>query len=357
VNASRKIIKRRLTSKWLPVLAIAVTIFVAACGGEKKPAIPASPTAVQRGNVVPPGGRAVPGAASGTAAPSGDVPTPSRGSGVVQILYAGPLGAVIKNRLAPAFAKTAGYAPQTEGQRGPDVFLGDEPAVDGNVTGWYLVWGRTSLVIAYSRQSRFGPMLEQARRNMTPWYQVLESPGFRLGRTDPQLDAKGYRTIWMMDLAERHYQQPGLRAAVLGPDENPEQIVPEEELAARLQSGRLDAAIFYVDEVAGSGLPHISLPDEVNQSNPDMAALYGVETFTNARGQTVRGEPIVYTATAPNGAANTSGGLAFLQYLGSGDGRALLQAAGVLPVGLLAGGEESKLPRQLLPYVTGAYHP
>src|SRR6266567_2983189 len=174
-----------------------------------------------------------------------NAPLPAKGSGTVLVLYAGSLVATMENGVGPAAGKALGYEFQGESKgsvalaneikdklRQPDVFISADPTVNDSLAGakngdladWYVVWARTSMVIGYSPRSRFAAQLDQAKAGRTPWYQVLKSPGFKLGRTDPQLDPKGYRTIFMMDLAEQYYKQPGLRQDLLGANDNVDQV-------------------------------------------------------------------------------------------------------------------------------------
>lgn len=314
--------------------------------------------------------------ASATDIPPVALPLPAKGSGTVQVLYAGSLVATIENGVGPAFSNALGYTYQGEAGgsvalaneikdklRQPDIFISADPSVNDSLAGakngdladWYVVWGRTALVIAYNPRSRFAAQLDQAKAGTLPWYQVLKSPGFKLGRTDPELDPKGYKTIFMMDLAEKYYKQPGLRRAILGAGNNVDQVFPEQDLVARLQTGQLDAGVFYTSEVVDVKLPYITVPDEINQGNPQLASLYAQESFTDSKGNVDKGSPIVYTATVPSVAKNPTGGLAFIQYLGTTNGRALLTQHGILPSNLLSGGDTSKIPEQLKPYLKGAY--
>lgn len=319
-------------------------------------------------------------AASATAAALTNAPPPAKGSGAVLVLYAGSLVSLMENTIRPAFNTATGYEFQGEGKgsvalanqikdklRQPDVFISADPTVNdtlagaknGDIADWYVVWGRTTIVIAYNPKSQFAPQLDQAKAGTVPWYTVLETLGLKLGRTDPQTDPKGYRTLWMFDLAEKFYNQPGLKQKILGADDNTAQIFPEEELVARMQSGQLDAGIFYLSEVTGlkPPLPYITLPDAINQGNPAMAKTYSQETYTNKMGLSFTGSPILYTATAPSVSKNPNGGMAFVQYLATADARQALQANGILPTNLLSGGDASKIPAQLQPLVNGSYRP
>ena len=195
-----------------------------------------------------------------------------------------------------------------------------------------------------------------ARAGKVAWYEVLARPGVRLGRTDPNLDPKGYRALFMFELAERHYRTSGL-AALLGPPTNPAQIFPEPELLIRLESGQLDAAVFYRHEVVAHTLPFIELPEEVNQGNPRLAALYAERTYTTDRGMTVKGVPILFTATIPSTARNAPGALAFVRLVLSPPGRAVLERQGLRAAPVLVGGDATTLPTELRGVVEGPYKP
>ena len=63
-----------------------------------------------------------------------------------------------------------------------------------------------------------------------------------------------------MQRAETFYKIPGLSQRVLGAPENPAEVLPEETLVGRLQSGQLDAGFFYSTETADAKIPAIALP-------------------------------------------------------------------------------------------------
>jgi len=294
----------------------------------------------------------------------------------VRVLYAGSLVALVENDLGPAFARASGLS--IEGRPGgsvalahmildrvqsPDVFISADPAVNellmhagpGPSARWFFLLARSAMVIAYNPRSRFAAELEQAAAGRRPWYEVLAAPGFRLGRTDPRLDPKGYRTILLFRLAERHYGRPGLEARVLGNPENPTQVFPEEELVGRMDSGQLDAGFFYRIEAVEQHLPYIALPDAINLGNPAMAAAYAKVTFTDASRAVHRGSPILYTVTIPSTARSLAGAVSFIRFLYSAAGQAVLEAHGLLPVRPLAGGDVRVVPPPLRDLISGSY--
>jgi len=301
---------------------------------------------------------------------------PGWGAGPVRVLYAGALVNLMEHALVPAVRKAEGLV--VYGRPGgsvalahlirdrleaADVFISADPEVNRLLSpspsrpsaAWFFTLMRTSVVIAYNPRSRFAPLFQEASRGRLPWYRVLEEPGLRLGRTDPALDPKGYRTILVLELAERYYHEPGLTRRILGPPGNAGQIFPEETLLGRLEAGQLDAGFFYLSEAVEQHLPYIPLPDAINLGNPGMAAAYARVAYVDPSGAVHRGSPIVYTVTIPSTARNRDGALRFVLFLYSPAGQALLRAHGFPPMPALVGGDASAVPAELRRLVAGSY--
>ena len=298
----------------------------------------------------------------------------SAAKGVVNVAYAGSLTNLMEHTLGPAFQNATGYTFQGKGAGStaianqiagklihPDVFISAsaaaytplEGSAHGNLVTWYLSFASTQMVIGYSPNSKFAAQFQQAASGQTPWYTVLESPGLRLGRTDPALDPKGVNTLLTVQLAERYYNQPGLSQTVLGPNGNTAQIFPEEDLVARLSSGQLDAGFFYLNEVKDAQLPFITLPAQINLGDPAQKAYYSQATYTDAKGVAHKGAPILYSVTIPATVSNRAGALAFVQYLLGGAGQGILSADGIGQITPTAGGDASTIPAELKQYVKG----
>ena len=294
--------------------------------------------------------------------------------GTVNVAYAGSLTNLMEHTLGPAFQRATSYTYQGKGAGStaianqiagklihPDVFISASAAAytplqgsaNGNLVTWYLSFASTQMVIGYSPKSSFASRFQQAANGQTPWYTVLESPGLRLGRTDPALDPKGVNTILTMRLAEQYYNQLGLAQKVLGADANTAQIFPEETLVARLGSGQLDAGFFYLNEVKDANLPSISLPQQINLGDPAQKAAYARATYTDAKGVAHKGAPILYSVTIPATVSNRAGAIAFVQYLLTGGGQGILSADGIGQIGPTAGGDAATIPAELKTYVKG----
>jgi molybdate/tungstate transport system substrate-binding protein len=265
------------------------------------------------------------------------MPGPASAETVV-VLYAGSLVNLMEHGVGPAFDKTSGdefqgfaggsngLANQIKGRlRRGDVFISANPKVNDDLTGaangdwvsWYVNFAQSPLVIGYSPSSRFVGDLKSK-----PWYEVLQEPGIKIGRTDPKLDPKGALTVQLLEHAEQIYKLPGLAQKVLGAPDNPEQVRPEENLVGRLQSGQMDVGFFYSTETADLKIPAIALPTEVALS---------------AR----------YTVTVLRDAAHPVGAIKFVDFLLGPQGRAVMQEHGLDSVKPSVGGDPSKVPAQI----------
>lgn len=241
-------------------------------------------------------------------------------AGKVNVLYAGSLVNLMEHGIGPAFDKatgnqfqgfaagSVGLANQIKGKlRKGDVFISANPkvnlslegAANGDWVSWYISFANSPLVIGYNPASKFAADLKSK-----PWYQVLQEPGIRIGRTDPKLDPKGALTLTLMKQAETAYKSPGLSEKVLGAPDNAAQVLPEETLVGRLQSGQLDVGFFYSTETSDAKIPAITLPPDVTLK-------------------------AIYTVTILHDAANPPGADQFVAFLLGSDGRNLLKEHGL----------------------------
>lgn len=238
----------------------------------------------------------------------------------VKVLYAGSLVNLMERSVGPAFEKETGLsfqgyaagsnkiANEIKGKlRRGDVFISASPKVNASLMGaangdqvtWYVNFAESPLMIGYNPQSRFANDFKTKR-----WDQVLQESGIRIGRTDPALDPKGAFTIEMVKKAAQLYHQPDLVEKMLGAPENPDQVLPEETLVGRLQSGQLDAGFFYSTETSDLHIPAVRPAAEVEVKAG-------------------------YTLTILGDAPNASGAARFVEFLLSDKGRALLRQHGV----------------------------
>jgi molybdate/tungstate transport system substrate-binding protein len=286
----------------------------------------------------------------------------------VSVLYAGSLGNLMEMDVGPSFTRATGYKYLGEAKgsllsanlikeklRTPDVFISADPKVNQMLMGkenrdlvrWYATIFGNEMVLGYNPNSRFAPELKQVGTDDTRLYEILQEKGFRLGRGDPELEPKGYRTLFLFDLAEKHYQQPGLAQKILNNPEHPTLIFPEEQLVARLEAGQLDAGIFYRNEVVEHSLPFIRFPRELNLSDPDLDPYYGAATYVSPKGTKYDGSAIVYSITIPETSQNRQGAIALVNFLLSGEGRKIVEKHALRLIQPVVSGAVDALPPTL----------
>ncbi len=212
-----------------------------------------------------------------------------------------------------------------------DVALFDAMIVPAH-SGWYLIFGTNALVLAYGPHSRGREDLSAGT-----WWQVLLRPGMRTGRSDPSIDPSGYRTLMALQLAERHYGQPGLAAQLLDAMSARYVRHAEADLSALIQAGELDYIWTYRNLARAHGLDFLELPPELNLADPSRGAWYEQATARVARGGpgdslTLHGAPILFALTVPDSAPHPDQARAFVSLLLSPIGRALLLGTGFEPL-------------------------
>jgi molybdate/tungstate transport system substrate-binding protein len=194
-------------------------------------------------------------------------------------------------------------------------------------TTWYVPFARNRMVLAYTDRSRGAGEISSSN-----WWQVITRPGIDVGRSDPDLDPAGYRTLLLFQLAEREYHQPGL-AASLARAASARNVRPKSaDLVALLQTGELDYAWGYESVAQAAHLRYLRLPTHIDLGEPADSAYYAqaeVRVIGKAPGDTIafRGEPIVYAVSIPTGAPHAASAARFVTFLLSGDGKRILHAA------------------------------
>jgi ABC-type molybdate transport system substrate-binding protein len=270
----------------------------------------------------------------------------------VSVMYAGSLVNIFENEIKSAFQNLTGYNFIGEGKgsvqisnmildgfRKPDVFVSAdttpiERLINHNpsLATWLVKFASAELVIAYNPQSPFASDLLKASNGEIPWYKILEKKGLKFGRTDPELDPKGYYTIITAKLANIYYNDSTIKDKILGEDRNKEQILPEEILKSILDSGQIDAIAAYKHEAIAKGLPYITLPDQINLSEPYYTNFYNKIYYKLGTGETISGNPIFFSFTIPNTVENIEGAMSFVKFLLSENGKKILEKVGLSPI-------------------------
>lgn len=281
----------------------------------------------------------------------------------VELLYAASLTAFVEDRLVPAAEAGLGLRVRAEpegsvagahrirdGVRRPDLYVTADPATVAVLgprdPGWSILFARGELVIGYASASRFAPVLDSARHGTVAWRTALSRPGFRLGRTDPDLDPKGYRSVWALREAARAAGPGPERDGLLAHLADPASVFPEAGLAVRVEAGQLDAGMFYLAEARAHDLAVLRLPPELAQGDPGLAPVYERYEYVTADGHRVVGRPIAYALTIPSNAPRPAAARALAGWLLGPEGRALLGEEG-LPPAVRILGDPARVPAPL----------
>jgi molybdate/tungstate transport system substrate-binding protein len=276
--------------------------------------------------------------------------TPAAELATLEVAYAGSMGSMMEGPLKSSVAQTLqldmhGRAQGSSalaqlivgGSIRPDVFI---PVTPGPM--WTVLHGgkaeiaypvaHTEMVIAYSPKSRFAARFEAANQGKDHWWEILQEPGLRFGRTDPVADPQGRNIIFTMMLAAKVFQQPDLVEKVLGPVINEKQIFTEPTVQARLQSGELDAASAYKIQPGPFNLPYLTLPREINLGGQDVHGDHPDVTLT-VGGKTYTPEPLIYYAAVMKDASNAKGAAAFTEWLKSSEAQGIFRRYAYDPPG------------------------
>ena len=172
-----------------------------------------------------------------------------------------------------------------EGLREPDAVALADPRLFDGVSDRATFFATNALVLAYDPASSYADDL----RN--DWRRAITADGVQIGRTDPDQDPLGYRTVMALELAERRY---GIDAdAVLGSST----VFRETDLLNVVEQGGVDAAVVYRSMAVERGYDHRDLPAAVDLSDPAHADAYAKTRYTLPDGKQVTGGVITYGAT------------------------------------------------------------
>jgi len=214
---------------------------------------------------------------------------------------------------------------------------------------WYITFTCNRMVIAYTDSSQFADEVDRDN-----WYEILQREGVKYGRADPNQDPCGYRTLMVWQLAEDFYNAPGLYDKLYGAEGDivrPKSV----DLIALLESGDLDYAFEYSSVAAQHKLNFVDLPPQIDLSSEEFKDYYAraeVKVKGKKPGEflTIKGKPIVYGVTIPKNFPRQEIAIAWIDFLLSPEGRAIMEANGQLPI-TPATNDKSKLPDRLKKYV------
>ena len=227
------------------------------------------------------------------------------------------------------------------------------PGTDEKFADWYVRFSGNSVVLAYTGSSLYSDEIGEDN-----WFEILARPDVKIGIPNPIIDALGYRSLMILQLAEEHYGEGRIFEDVLGSHFDPEFesvavgnrtviFVPEVEkpvggkisvrassiqIIPLLESGAIDYSFLYLSNARQYGIEYLELPDEIDLGlDEDESSYAGVQVrFQHARFSSIGldrwGKPIHYGLTIPKNAANPEDAELLVEYLLAGRGREILDS-------------------------------
>jgi molybdate/tungstate transport system substrate-binding protein len=329
------------------VLAIICTALAAGCSSSSSSSSSSAPASSAPASSAP--------AASASSAPTGSV----------SVAYASSLQYLNEKVVSPAFTAANGYtlsgrgassgdleADIASGEITPNVFEsvgGDNiTPLEPKFTNWYIQYAGTSMVVAYNPNSKYASQFKaiaDGSKPLSDLFTLLETPGLKLGRTDPNVDPQGRDFIEMLELGQAYYHLPSDTVAkILGTSDfgsaSSSEIYAESSLDSTLESGQLDAASAFVTQAIELHLDYIPLPVQINLGSAAYAAQYKTAKVTIKGGVTKSGSPQVIDITIIG--TPTPAAIAFVKYTLSATGLAQYKTGGFsLPTPTIVGSASS----------------
>ena len=293
-------------------------------------------------------------------------------TGTANVAYASSLEFLNEHVVKPAFtaATGAGYSGTgnssgtlesdiAAGEISPNVFeaVGADniTPLEPKYTKWYIPYAGTSMVIAYNPKSKYASEFKAYADGSKPlstlFSTLLQTSGFKLGRTDPNTDPQGRDFIYMLELAQKYYHLPADTVAkILGTSNfgtsNSSQIYAESSLDSTLESGQLDASSAFVTQAIELHLDYIPLPTAINLGDAALSSTYKTATVKLENGMTKSGSAQVIDITQIG--APTPAGTAFIAYTLSPAGLAQYKAGGFKLITPTVVGDKSAVPSAVL---------
>jgi molybdate/tungstate transport system substrate-binding protein len=207
------------------------------------------------------------------------------------------------------------------------------------------------MVIAYNPKSKYASEFKAYADGSKPlstlYSTLLQTPGLKLGRTDPNTDPQGRDFIYMLELAQKYYNLPSDTVSkILGTSDfgtsNSSQIYAESSLDSTLQSGQLDASSAFITQAIQLHLDYIPLPPQINLGSASLASTYATASVKLENGMTKTGSPqdIDITAIGPP----TPAAEAFIAYTLSPAGLAQYKQGGFTLLTPTVVGNKSDVP-------------
>lgn len=139
--------------------------------------------------------------------------------------------------LSRASGNKEGFGTQLDRRRCRDIGLDCDQGASIPISLTGGKFASDKMVITYTNNSQFAHEI-----NASNWYEILTIPGVAVGRSDPDADPSGYRTLMVWKLAQRYYNRTTLYDGLA--QNAPDKYIRHQEvdLISSLKSGEIDYA-------------------------------------------------------------------------------------------------------------------
>ena len=192
---------------------------------------------------------------------------------------------------------------------------------------WNIKFASNEMVIAFTEKSK-----RNTEINADNWYEILLDKNVAFGRSEPNSDPCGYRSVLTVKLAEKYYNNEQIIKLL---DKDVNYIRPKEvDLLGLLDINAIDYIFIYLSVAKQHKLNYIILPDQINLKNPEFTDLYNSVTVKISGKKpnkfiTKTGEPMIYGLTIPDNSQNQKLALEFVEFfLSSKNGMAIIEKDG-----------------------------
>ncbi|MCL2738758.1 MAG: extracellular solute-binding protein [Bacteroidales bacterium] len=186
-------------------------------------------------------------------------------------------------------------------------------------------FARNEMALVHTSKSRFAHEI-----NSDNWKEIILRPQVYIGRSDPDADPCGYRTLLTLKLAGCEQEVKAKKNQFMRPK--------EVDLLALLESGSVDYIFLYKSVAIQHGLPYVALSDSINLSNVALAQHYA-SVGMYVRGNTpsdslyMEGAPMVYSFAVLDNAPNPKVAKAFADFMSDPrGGLAIMEQMGQTPI-------------------------
>jgi molybdate/tungstate transport system substrate-binding protein len=214
-----------------------------------------------------------------------------------------------------------------------------------NHAGWYIIFASSQMVLRYTNKSRY-----QDEINQDNWIEILQREGVTFWHSDANEDPGGYRTLMVLQLAEKYYNISNLFNRLMTPE--------HEHIATRttLQESAKGYSFGYGLRSSHGMSKVLSLPDEINLSRKEFTGFYNqaeIHLPGNNPGEmlTLRGEPVQFGMTIPNTCLNREFALEWIRLLLGDTGKSMLEKAGLVPIRPAIAGDKHNIPNIIKSHV------